>query len=266
MRPARWRGSLARHAGSARSAGDVTGPRSDRHPGDPITDGDPPTGPRTTGARTATAGAGCAGSDPDTRPLRVPAYRRLFLGQVTTVIGAALTAVAVQQQIYDITGSSAWVGIASLVALVPLVVFGLIGGAIADTYDRRILLMITSVGIALTSIGLWVDRADLDVVGVAGDAAAGRAAELLRGQPADPERDPAADRAGRSGPGGQRAEHDRVQHRGDRRAAAGRRADAGGRAGLAVLHRRDHDGGHPVRGDPAAVRSRRSATGGPGPR
>ncbi len=92
---------------------------------------------------------------PDTRPLGVPAYRRLFLGQVTTVVGAALTAVAVQQQIYDITGSSAWVGIASLVALVPLVVFGLIGGAIADTYDRRILLMITSVGIALTSIGLW---------------------------------------------------------------------------------------------------------------
>ena len=67
-----------------------------------------------------------------------------------------LTTVAVQQQIFDITGSSAWVGIASLVALVPLVVFGLLGGAIADTYDRRKLLMITSVGIALTSIGLWI--------------------------------------------------------------------------------------------------------------
>jgi len=93
---------------------------------------------------------------PDTRPLSVPAYRRLFLGQVTTVIGATLTAVAVQQQIYTITGSSAWVGIASLVALVPLVVFGLLGGAIADTYDRRTLLMITSVGIAATSVGLWL--------------------------------------------------------------------------------------------------------------
>jgi MFS family permease len=93
---------------------------------------------------------------PDTRPLRVPAYRRLFLGQVTTVIGAMLTTVAVQQQIFDITQSSAWVGFASLVALLPLVVFGLLGGAIADTYDRRKLLMITSTGIALTSIGLWV--------------------------------------------------------------------------------------------------------------
>ncbi len=72
------------------------------------------------------------------------------------MIGGVLAAVAVQQQIYDITGSSAWVGFASFVALVPLVVFGLLGGAIADTYDRRKLLMITSVGIAATSIGLWI--------------------------------------------------------------------------------------------------------------
>lgn len=72
------------------------------------------------------------------------------------MIGSVLAAVAVQQQIYDITGSSAWVGFASLVALVPLMVFGLLGGAIADTYDRRKLLMITSVGIASTSIGLWI--------------------------------------------------------------------------------------------------------------
>lgn len=93
---------------------------------------------------------------PDLRPLRIPPYRRLFLGQITTVIGAMLTTVAVQQQIFDITQSSAWVGIASLVALVPLVAFGLLGGAIADTYDRRTLLMITSVGIAAASIGLWV--------------------------------------------------------------------------------------------------------------
>ena len=93
---------------------------------------------------------------PDVRPLAIPAYRRLFIGQVCTVIGAMITTVAVQQQIFDLTGSSAWVGFASLVALVPLVVFGLLGGAIADTYDRRKLLIVTSVGIAATSIGLWL--------------------------------------------------------------------------------------------------------------
>lgn len=93
---------------------------------------------------------------PDLRPLSVPAYRRLFVGQLFTVVGSMITAVAVQQQVFDLTGSSAWVGFSSLVALVPLVIFGLLGGAIADTYDRRTLLIITSVGIALTSIGLWL--------------------------------------------------------------------------------------------------------------
>jgi MFS family permease len=93
---------------------------------------------------------------PDLRPLSVPAYRRLFIGQVFTVIGATITAVAVQQQVFDLTGSSAWVGFASLVALIPLVIFGLLGGAIADTYDRRKLLIVTSIGIAVTSVGLWL--------------------------------------------------------------------------------------------------------------
>ena len=71
----------------------------------------------------------------DTRPLRIPAYRRLLLGQMVTVIGTQMTVVAVQQQIFSITRSSAWVGAASFVALIPLITFGLLGGAIADTYD-----------------------------------------------------------------------------------------------------------------------------------
>ncbi|WP_111767779.1 MFS transporter [Nakamurella deserti] len=94
---------------------------------------------------------------PDTRALQIPAYRRLFLGQAVTVVGSQLTVVAVQQQIFDLTGSSAWVGAASFVALIPLITFGLLGGAIADTHDRRVILVLSSTGIALTSIGLWVN-------------------------------------------------------------------------------------------------------------
>lgn len=93
---------------------------------------------------------------PDSRPLQIPAFRRMFLSQIATVVGSQLTAVAVQQQIFDVTGSSALIGVASLVALVPLVVFGLLGGAVADSFDRRKLLMITSVGIAVTSLALWL--------------------------------------------------------------------------------------------------------------
>ncbi|MGW5638638.1 MFS transporter [Streptomyces sp. NPDC003832] len=92
----------------------------------------------------------------DTRPLRRPAYRRLWSSTIVTAVGSQLTAVAVPKQIYDITGSSAWVGYAGLAGLLPLVVFALWGGAIADAMDRRRLLLITNTGIAVTSVLFWL--------------------------------------------------------------------------------------------------------------
>jgi len=95
----------------------------------------------------------------DTRPLAIVPFRRLWVSTAVTEIGSQLTAVAVPKQVYDITNSSAWVGIAGGVALVPLLVFGVWGGAIADTVDRRKLLVFTNTGIALTSLLLWAQAA-----------------------------------------------------------------------------------------------------------
>lgn len=92
----------------------------------------------------------------DLRPLRVKPYRRLWASTVVTTVGAQLTAVAVPLQIYEITGSSAWVGLAGLVGLGPLVLGGLWGGAVADIVDRRRMLLVTNSGIALTSTALGV--------------------------------------------------------------------------------------------------------------
>jgi MFS family permease len=92
----------------------------------------------------------------DTRPLSVPEFRRLWLGEIVTVVGNQMTMVAVPVQVYNVTGSSLDVGLTSMVGLAPLVLFGLFGGAVADAMDRRKLLMITSVGLLLTSLGLWV--------------------------------------------------------------------------------------------------------------
>ncbi|MCZ0208423.1 MFS transporter [Streptomyces sp. UMAF16] len=91
----------------------------------------------------------------DTRPLRIPAYRRLWSSTIVTAVGSQLTAVAVPKQIYDITHSSAWVGYASLAGLVPMVAFALWGGAVADAVDRRKLLLVTNSGIAVTSLLFW---------------------------------------------------------------------------------------------------------------
>lgn len=95
----------------------------------------------------------------DTTPLRNPHFRRLWSANIITVIGAQLTVVAVPAQIYAITGSSAYVGLTGLFGLVPLVVFGLWGGALADVMDRRTLLVVTTVGLIVTSIGFWLQAA-----------------------------------------------------------------------------------------------------------
>ena len=92
----------------------------------------------------------------DTQPLRVPAFRRLWEANIITVIGAQLTVVAVPAQIYAITRSSTYVGLTGAFGLVPLIFFGLYGGALADVMDRRRLMMITTVGLIATSAAFFV--------------------------------------------------------------------------------------------------------------
>ncbi|MEU0050594.1 MFS transporter [Streptomyces sp. NPDC006309] len=112
------------------------------------------TDPEAPAARTA-PGRGRRRWAMDTRPLRIPAYRRLWSSTIVTAVGSQLTAVAVPKQIYDITHSSAWVGYASLAGLLPMVAFALWGGAVADAVDRRKLLLVTNTGIAVTSLLFW---------------------------------------------------------------------------------------------------------------
>ncbi len=92
----------------------------------------------------------------DTRPLRNPHFRRLWWANIVTVVGAQLTVVAVPAQIYAETGSSAYVGLTGVFGLVPLVVFGLWGGALADVVDRRTLLVVTTLGLIGTSTLFWL--------------------------------------------------------------------------------------------------------------
>lgn len=95
----------------------------------------------------------------DTRPLAVPAFRRLWIANIVTVVGAQLTVVAVPAQIYAQTGSSAYVGLTGVFGLVPLVVFGLYGGALADVFDRRTILLVTTGGLIATSAAFWLQAA-----------------------------------------------------------------------------------------------------------
>ena len=91
----------------------------------------------------------------DVAPLRFSAdYRRLWFGLSVSQLGQQMTAVALAIQVYAITRSSFAVGVVGICAFVPLVVFGLYGGAIADSMDRRRLALVASTGLWLLSIVL----------------------------------------------------------------------------------------------------------------
>ncbi|HEX6967563.1 MAG TPA: MFS transporter [Micromonosporaceae bacterium] len=90
----------------------------------------------------------------DIRPLRASAYRRLWLGTSVSMYGYQFTAVAVPVEMYALTRDSIWVGAIGMAGLVPLVVFGLWGGAAADAVDRRRLLLASSIVAWLMTVGL----------------------------------------------------------------------------------------------------------------
>lgn len=88
----------------------------------------------------------------DLTPLRSSAdYRRVWFGQSVSSIGQQMTAVAVAVQVYALTGSAFATGVVGLCSLIPLVGFGLYGGAVADRVDRRKLGLIGSAGLAAVS-------------------------------------------------------------------------------------------------------------------
>jgi MFS family permease len=92
----------------------------------------------------------------DTRPLAQAPFRRLALGHGISWIGYQITTVTVLIQVFDITGSSLWVGLVGLAALAPLVIFGLYGGAVSDAMDRRRLLLCAGLVVWLGTLGLLV--------------------------------------------------------------------------------------------------------------
>ena len=90
----------------------------------------------------------------DLGPLRrYPAFRRLFVGQTVSAFGSEVAAVAAPIQLYHLTHSTLQVGLLSLCELFPLLTLTIVGGAIADAVDRRRLLLVTEVLLAVVALG-----------------------------------------------------------------------------------------------------------------
>jgi MFS family permease len=90
----------------------------------------------------------------DLGPLRrYPAFRRLFIGQTVSTFGSEIAAVAAPFQLFQLTHSTLQVGLLSLCELFPFLTLTIVGGAIADAVDRRRLLFVTEILLALVAVG-----------------------------------------------------------------------------------------------------------------
>jgi MFS family permease len=86
---------------------------------------------------------------PDLSPLHgSPGLRAVFVSRTVAMLGAQAAEVALLVQAKQITGSPLIVGLLGIAELVPLVIFGLYGGALADRFDRRILMRWCEPGMA----------------------------------------------------------------------------------------------------------------------
>jgi len=91
----------------------------------------------------------------DVTPLREsPGFRSLWLGQSIAYVAWRMLPVLVSVQMFDITHSSLAVGILAIAQFVPLVTLTIVGGAAADAYDRRLILIGSFVGIILSTSAL----------------------------------------------------------------------------------------------------------------
>jgi len=93
----------------------------------------------------------------DLTPLRTSSgFRALWFGELVSGTGTQITLVALYVQVYALTGSPFAVGAIGLAQLLPLVVVTLGTGPLIDSHDRRQLLILSQLGLAVASVLLLV--------------------------------------------------------------------------------------------------------------
>jgi MFS family permease len=94
----------------------------------------------------------------DISPLRkYPDFRRLWTSGLISYFGSMITYVALPFQIKELTNSYIAVGLIGAVELIPLIIFGLYGGVLADKVDRRKMILYTEIALALMTFSLFIN-------------------------------------------------------------------------------------------------------------
>jgi len=84
-------------------------------------------------------------------PFRHPAFRAIWIANLASNLGATIQSVGAAWLMTDITDSHELIALVQASATVPIMLFGVFAGAIADNYDRRIVMLAAQIGMLLTS-------------------------------------------------------------------------------------------------------------------
>jgi MFS family permease len=126
-----------------------------------------------------------------------PDFRRLWLGQLVSIMGSQMQLTAINWQVYDLlrgqertvtllgrevqlSAEALGLGGLGLANFIPIVLFALVGGMVADTKDRRSIMLATQSALALTAAALaaltWSGQASVGAIYLLSAATAASAA------------------------------------------------------------------------------------------
>lgn len=88
--------------------------------------------------------------------LKIPVFRNYLLGSFVSEIGNQMQVVAVAWQVYILTRNPVSLGLIGVANLLPIILFSLIGGLIADKIDRRKLLLVSQSAQAILALVLFL--------------------------------------------------------------------------------------------------------------
>ncbi len=92
----------------------------------------------------------------DDRLLAYPAFLNFLLGRLAATAANQIYALVIGWEVYELTGSAWWLGIAGLAQFLPSALSFLLAGDLADRIDRRLILLGVMLGMSGTAAVLWM--------------------------------------------------------------------------------------------------------------
>jgi MFS family permease len=90
------------------------------------------------------------------RSLRTRNYRLWFVGQIVSQSGTWMQSVAQYWLVLELTHNAFYVGVTAAVQFLPVLLFGAIGGLVADRFDKRKVLLVTQTAFTMQAFALWI--------------------------------------------------------------------------------------------------------------